>query len=242
MANVLHRRKAFRGGGFSPSDLANLELWLKADGDVYNTGTTQATDGQTIATWADAGSEGNDVTQGTEGDKPTFETSVINSLPVVRYNDTGDFLAKAVLANAISQPYTIFIVWNTTEGSGEFPVAYDSESGGSPSNLFGNSDASNTLKFGAGGTAVTTTGNIGSSFQINSLVMNGASSEAWTDGVSIGTGNPGTNGLNGITIGNNRNENESLRGDIAEFILYSDSKGSSDRSSIESYLSDKYAL
>jgi len=30
---------------------SNLVLWLKADGNVYNTGTTQATSGQTVDKW-----------------------------------------------------------------------------------------------------------------------------------------------------------------------------------------------
>ena len=35
-------------GKFCPLSISGCVLWLKADGDVYNTGTTQATNGQTV--------------------------------------------------------------------------------------------------------------------------------------------------------------------------------------------------
>lgn len=65
------------GGGFSPEDLANLQLWLKADA------ITGLTDGQTLPIWQDSSTEDHDFTQ-QDGGVSTYETSVLNGLPVVR--------------------------------------------------------------------------------------------------------------------------------------------------------------
>lgn len=42
------------GGPVDPSTIANLVVWYKADNKVYNTGTTLATDGQTVSGWGDS--------------------------------------------------------------------------------------------------------------------------------------------------------------------------------------------
>jgi hypothetical protein len=70
---------------FSPLDISGCVLWLKADGDVYNTGTTQATDGQTVTTWKDASGNGRDAVHGL-GPKATFETNYVNTLPAIVAN------------------------------------------------------------------------------------------------------------------------------------------------------------
>lgn len=76
------------GRKFSPLDISGCVLWLKADGDVYNTGTTQATDGQTVSTWKDASGNGRDATY-FNGDKATFETSFVNGKPALLSHPTG---------------------------------------------------------------------------------------------------------------------------------------------------------
>src|ERR1051325_2206475 len=69
----------------SPVPTANLVLWLKADTQVYNNaGTTLATNGQTVQQWNDQSGNGYNVSQATSGNRPTFVTAAINSLPAVQ--------------------------------------------------------------------------------------------------------------------------------------------------------------
>ena len=65
-------RKAFTAGGGRPDH--NWEIIFDATVGVYNTGTTDATDGQTVATWADQSGNANDATQPTESSKPVFDS------------------------------------------------------------------------------------------------------------------------------------------------------------------------
>ena len=66
-----------------------LALWLKADGSVYNSGTTPATDGQNIQTWVDESNQSADATN-SAGDgqtEPSFSTTnTINFNPTVTFN------------------------------------------------------------------------------------------------------------------------------------------------------------
>ena len=59
------------GGSFSPLDISGCVFYVAADGDVYNTGTTPATDGQTVETWADLSGNGRDAEWA--GSKPIYD-------------------------------------------------------------------------------------------------------------------------------------------------------------------------
>lgn len=71
---------------FRPTKIAGLQLWLKADA------ITGVAAGGTVATWPDSSGNGNDATQATEANKPTWQTNVVNGHPVVRLDGTDDWL------------------------------------------------------------------------------------------------------------------------------------------------------
>jgi hypothetical protein len=65
-----------------------LALWLKADAETFNTGTTLATNGQTVETWADQGRNGFDATNdgGVTNRAPTWVESSTNFNPGLNWN------------------------------------------------------------------------------------------------------------------------------------------------------------
>mgnify|MGYP003649128867 CR=1 FL=1 len=83
-----------------------------ASQNVYNSGTTLATDGQAISGWGSRVG-GYTVDQGTGSAQPTFETasSNLNGVPSVIF-DGGDWLAKEPLLSAgtLTSPTTLFMV------------------------------------------------------------------------------------------------------------------------------------
>ncbi len=89
-----------------PQQVPGLRLWLAADKILGLSG------GAAVATWADASGRNNDATQTTAGAQPTYQTAVINGLPVVRFDSTGtadwlnlgttDFLAATNGVGAIA--------------------------------------------------------------------------------------------------------------------------------------------
>src|SRR5574343_1369214 len=78
-----------RGGGaapFSPSDVPGLFQWLVA-ADI-----TGLNDGDAVATWEDSSGNNRDASQATGANRPTYKTNIVNSLPVVRFDGSDDYL------------------------------------------------------------------------------------------------------------------------------------------------------
>lgn len=79
---------------------SDLYVWLRADIDAFNTGTTAATDGQTVATWADQSGTSTDATE--DGNAPLFKnnaTDNINFNPTLDFDGANDRLDLGNLAN-----------------------------------------------------------------------------------------------------------------------------------------------
>ena len=79
---------------------SDLYVWLRADVDAFNTGTTVATDGQTVATWADQSGTSTDATE--DGNAPLFKnntTDNINFNPTLDFDGVNDRLDLGNLAN-----------------------------------------------------------------------------------------------------------------------------------------------
>lgn len=69
-----------------PANLTGIKLHLRADAGVYkDAGVTLAVDGDTVQQWNDQSGLGNNFTQATAGNRPTFKTAIVNGLPVVRF-------------------------------------------------------------------------------------------------------------------------------------------------------------
>ncbi len=70
------------------ADIPELKVWLKAN-------ELGLSNGASVATWSNEGSDG-DFTQSTTNYKPTFVTNQVNSLPVVRFDGSDDFMDGSV--------------------------------------------------------------------------------------------------------------------------------------------------
>lgn len=237
-------KKQAGGGGdpFSPDDIAGLHLWLKADGLVYNTGTTQATDGQTVETWVDASGEGNDAVQATSGNRPTFQTNEINGLPCLRF-DSGrpDFMAGtiAVVGGAV----TVFVISKRTSGNACYVDL--SPDGGNNQNGFIHYSEATVEKIEINGGGACSYSNASTSWQYKGTRHLTADRQTYLDGVSQDTD---TTSLTLATTTVYRigrfylGDIYPLNGDIAEIIVYNSSLSDPDMASVHAYLADKYGL
>lgn len=70
---------------FSPTDIAGLKLWLKADAGV-------TLNGSTVSQWDDQSGNGNHASQSTASYQPTFVANQLNGKPVLRFDGSNDFL------------------------------------------------------------------------------------------------------------------------------------------------------
>jgi hypothetical protein len=81
----------------------DIVLWLRADAEAFNTGTTQATDGQTVATWTDQVPPLNNAV--TDGNPPVYRSNAtdnINFLPTLDFDGANDRLSLGDLAEVKS--------------------------------------------------------------------------------------------------------------------------------------------
>jgi hypothetical protein len=217
---------------FSPTSIAGLGLWLKAD-------SLMLTDGTQIATWADQSGNGNDVSQPNTSCQPIFKAGIINGLPVARfYDDSGLIIATGQgLIYRASASLTVGTVCAVASNRSAAFSNYDG--------LFGGSN-------GDSGTGLYNTGSIALSMWYPNTFTS-----QYVGGVSEGATIPTLNQVNlysgvnsspltisGIYIGNDRDLNlgRNWNGDIAEILVYSSALSDADRASVESYLNTKYDL
>jgi hypothetical protein len=227
-----NRATRFRPLSFvGPSSVAGLIAWFKAD-------TLSLNDGDAIGTWPDSSANGNDATQGTAANKPTYKTNILNSKAIVRFDGTNDYLTTPTFT-ALAQPNTVIGVVKSTAPSTN-DVFWDGTSSGHR-NLSWNAAgdqwyafAGSTLGYGA----ILTSG----SFFIVAVTYNGASSKMWKGGGAAVVGNANTNDIAQFRLGGDTTPSQFLAGDEAEIILYNAAVSLTDLNNLGSYLATKWGL
>lgn len=245
---------------------ATLELWLKADDQAYtNTGTTLATDGQTIREWHDQSSEGTDVTQTTGSLRPTF---LDNSTDNFNYNPTLGFTndhlisaAGGVFANGTSYSdislYYVYrddddnnfdwLLYEGTSGLDRFSVSMNWAGGtsmdldirtGNRKNLAtATYTPENTINFVSFNSSTSSTYGV-SSNRRQALLVNGG--EASTDNAFSAFTGTNTQFYVGDQETGGDASNSPFTGDLAEVIIFTSAMSLADRNQVESYLAIKY--
>lgn len=82
------------GGGWSPAQLSNLVCWLQRDTGLFQDAaglTPCVSDGDVVGLWQDQSGEGNDLSQSTTANKPTYRVASFDGSVGVRFI-TDDFL------------------------------------------------------------------------------------------------------------------------------------------------------
>ncbi|MEM7537240.1 MAG: VCBS repeat-containing protein, partial [Chloroflexota bacterium] len=100
----------------------NLQLWLKADAGVTESGVS-------VSVWADQSGNGKDASQATAGNQPTYVVGGVNGRPVVRFDGTDDYLDTL-----------LDIDTDVMDKVGIFAVFKVSETGSATSGIWGNDD------------------------------------------------------------------------------------------------------
>lgn len=102
-----------------PGGVAATTVWLRADEGVYNdAGTTLATSGQTVRQWNTTGGiSAANPGQANAANRPTYQTNISNSNPVVRFN-TSTYLDFGILgvSNTSDLSFTMVFRPNVTAG------------------------------------------------------------------------------------------------------------------------------
>lgn len=216
-----------------PSQVSSLFAWYKADAIAGKN------DGDTLAAWND--SSGN-ARNATAAGSPTYQTNEINGLPVVRLGGGWDHWFD-VATFVLPQPNTVIAVALRENDTAFARFVYDGIT--TRQRLYSNLTTGNVAFFAGSSIIKSTSWGLGS-WRIATAAFDGSSSEIWLDGTSVGTGDPGTNGLDGLRIGSPPGSPAPGVGqwhsDIAELIFFSGVLPRTDRVGVQKYLSAKYGI
>ncbi len=242
---------------------ADLAVWFEADSQVFNTGTTQATNGQNVATWADQSLNANNATEANGGgtpDEPTFQTNGVNFNPTVRFTDPGttnySFLTTG--SRPAEDDMTLIAVFSTTQTDAggqhwQAPAILGADHGATGANYaLGHSNGRVLAKIengdGVGAQSpASPTYNDGITRIATATRVVSGNTELYIDGASIATDASDATSLtapDAMGIGNHEASSTATQfaGDISEVIVFSDDLTSDERNRVETYLSIKYGI
>ena len=218
---------------FSPPDLGGLEMWLEGD-------SLGVVDNQPINEWDDLSGNGHHVEQPTGSLQPIYKVNILNGHAVVRFDAADDFLASATFASELAQPNTVFLVnkWaDTTTRTGFDGIDVNKR------NMLYLTAADGFVAYAGTDQALKHQIPVQHlRWNLHAITYNGAASTYWLNRAVLATGNPGTMGLTGITLGRFAAPNQAVSGDIAELIIYNRALSDAERQQVEDYLATKYAI
>ena len=243
--------------------LTPLSLWLKADGNVYTTGTTQATEGQTIETWADeAGSGVHATTPAGSFGAPTFTESALNFNPALDFTRSNSDRLEATGGFHSDNAYIVFKprADYTVAGTGQGLIGTDENNNGEAAGdiegiVIGSSTTiypDETILFNMSRDGTRGVATIEAKSQLFTVNDNHPTTPTGHNTFFNGTaGNAATTSTGYTDLNNNyyrlgdnyrSSENNHYDGFIAEVISYSDDNTATDLQKIQSYLALKYGI
>lgn len=230
--HLLGRRQGLAlGGGFLPTSLPNLELWLAAR---FIPGLA-ATD--IISTWPDRSGKGRDAVAAA-GVEPTFQVNIRGGKPAARFDGVDNVMTLST-ALALPSQLTVAIayanrtgtngtLWSTGIGIGTAPIQRDTAYwvNAGEVNIAGPAAGLNAYNLGVW------------VFDYDTDIYNFYRHGVVDGTLSAARTNPGGNFL----IGARNGTSEYLNGDILEMVVYSSALSTGARHRIERYLARQYAL
>lgn len=228
---------------FSPSDVAGITGWWKADSESY------AND-DPVATATDRSGGGRDMTAAGSA-RPTFKTGIINGLPVFRFDGTANVLANtAQLSSYVTNSaYTLYAICSVTAYLSD--IGYNSNE----------SIISEWVTGGYWGLGLKATGtnvamcNYDGTLDVANLSLATATWVILEGRHESGTVYLNKNGAGEVSVvsGNTAGMTHAVRigrgastkyfnGDIAEIVVYNAAASSGDRASLRAYFGTKYNI
>jgi len=241
------------GGGTTPTQAAvnppaNLRIMIPYNTNQilpgywawWNPDTIHGTNGSPVAAWKESSPAGRSAVQTTPADRPTLGVASQNGHNTVSFNGVTSFLSLSSNSVTLPQPIEVFTVLQPNNLTSE-AVA------------FGNQFSSDYFMCAYLGSSHNYGGYAGSYIGNNvtgttqwaeaTFIFNGTNSQFFVNGVSISTGSPGPNGMNGLVIGCFQNLSEAFwNGQIGDIIIYTNILSAVNQQTVENALHSKYGF
>jgi len=237
--------KVYKGSnaifGFTPLDISGLQLWLDADDSE-----TITLNGSTVSQWDDKSGNDYHCVQGVASNQPTYATAAQNGRNVVRLDGINDYMQNST--NTIvggSNSRTVFVACKNTDASGiTYPFALATRNYSSAGELFLiSSEVGVRVSFGS----IVWSTSLYSSAGIITVQTNGTDVNqllGWLNGSSLSVSSSSTRTLStqvGYMVGDSVTSS-TWSGDVMEILVYNSNLSTSNRESVESYLSGKWGI
>jgi hypothetical protein len=216
---------------------SNLVLRLRADG-----GVTSSSD--VVSDWKDCGGKLNDASQPNSSYRPTLQSGIINSQPVIRFNGSSSkmTLPPSATLGIQNNPYEMFIVAKSVSSDVQFLIA-----GGTTEQFEYHLNGvgarfipitSTYLDLGMAGNYTDGNAHV---FSARASSSGGAVRVDGIDGGSSSSNILSSNSSN-LLLGVRIDGMFPFNGDIAEVIIYNTVLSTEDRNSVEQYLAGRYNI
>lgn len=224
-----------------PARISGLSLWLKADSGTFQdsgASTPAVANNDPVYRWNDQSGAGNYLETNDNSKRPLLKTNSLNSLPTILFDGSNDFLRKSGIAG-LTTPATVYMVYkNVTYTTSDYIFEGNSPGDGA---VYVSSAGSETVTMNSGSdgpAGVFTT----DTYRVATFIFNGASSVMQVDNLTETTGDPGGTNMNGFTLGSNALTTANSNIQVAEVIVYNTAHTGTQRSTIKSYLADRWGL
>jgi hypothetical protein len=176
------------------------------------------------------------VTQGSTTLKPLLKLGIQNGRNVVRFDGTDDYMDSAALGSGQALPTTWFIICPIPGAQ----HAVDGTSAGSRQVIYGASGFAALY----GGAGLVSSSAYSATVYLWTATFNGASSTIHRNGVSVASGNAGSDTFRQVRLAARQDGVGGfyLPGDISEVIVYTRALTVAVRQSVEAYLMTKWGL
>lgn len=219
----------------------NLTMWLKADANVYSdNGTTPCVNDDLVYLWADQTANNNDAVQVTSGNRPQFKSSVLNNRPALRFATNDDLVVSTLDAGNNCSFFIVVIPGTTT------PIGLFDSSGNYSVDPIRNDPAGNwDCYYNEPATDMVLSNTNPVILEFIHSQSSGRTVVYYKNGIYV------SSNFNGNTdsyiwdiprIGSINGGESYYSGDILEFLLYSETIGTTNRALVENYLKSKYGI
>lgn len=222
---------AQKASPFSPLKIAKLKYWFKmqslgvhSDNDVINTLPD---------------SSPNNLSSTNIAAQWRYYNNVVNGQAVMRAAAAMGYY-KVTFPKTLAQPITVVAVSHVADVNGAHRVVFGGIDLTDNDTLYYTATSAK-LTFG-GSSSVTQAVASGTGWLITTVIFNGASSSLYVNGALNTTGNVGTGGLAGLTVGAYEDGSSQFVGDMTEIVVINDVISTADRNNLEKYLETKYGI
>jgi hypothetical protein len=181
--------------------------------------------------------------------KPLLKLNIVNGYPVLRFDGSNDRLGGSFTnGGTMAQPLIMVMVAKLGTGLADNNTNYflASTSGTADAQYYfqvSKQGATTPDKWDLNaGATIRSTAAADDVWNIWTMLLNGASSRLWHNGVLEASGNAGAATPNGLLIGGNFNGTSNWNGDVAEALLYAANLSDADKNQIGAYAAARYGL